>query len=164
MTTYYADIDATLATPLTDDQVDGLLDTLISHGAALSHRDTRLGVSMSIDAETIEDAWTAARDALASALTVDVERIESIQVQTERSHIAEIEQPLIPPLVGYAEIAEIAGVSRQRARQLDGSPGFPVPVVRTAAGPLRTRAAVESWAKRRTRKPGRPRKRQTADA
>jgi len=66
--------------------------------------------------------------------------------------------PVIPDLVSYAEIAEIAGVSRQRARQFADIEGFPKPVVETAAGPLRLKASVEAWVERRNTKPGRPRK------
>jgi hypothetical protein len=48
----------------------------------------------------------------------------------------------IPELVGYAEIATMAAVSRQRARELPGKPGFPPPAVTTATGPLRVKADV----------------------
>lgn len=69
----------------------------------------------------------------------------------------EIETPTIPDLVGYAEIAEIAGVSRSRARQFADLDGFPAPVVETAAGPLRLKSAVQAWVATRNTKPGRPR-------
>lgn len=61
-----------------------------------------------------------------------------------------------PPLAGYAEIA---GVSRQRARELGTLPGFPPAVVETQSGPLQMRSQVEAWvAKWERTKPGRPRK------
>jgi hypothetical protein len=66
-------------------------------------------------------------------------------------------QPSLPELVGYAEVADMAGVSRQRARQLARLPGFPAAVVETRSGPLRVRSQVETWLTRE-RKPGRPRK------
>lgn len=69
----------------------------------------------------------------------------------------------IPELVGYAEIATIAGVSRQRARELSGKPGFPPPAVVTASGPLRVKADVERWLASWDRSPGRPRTTAAAD-
>jgi hypothetical protein len=64
----------------------------------------------------------------------------------------------IPELVGYAEIATMAAVSRQRARELPGKPGFPPPAVTTATGPLRVKADVELWLSSWDRTPGRPSK------
>ena len=62
------------------------------------------------------------------------------------------------PLMGFKEIADLLGVSRQRARQLAATPAFPEPVARLAAGPIYESAAVEAWAKTRNTKSGRPRK------
>jgi hypothetical protein len=53
--------------------------------------------------------------------------------------------PSIPELVGYAEIAEMFDVTRQRARQLVDLPGFPAAVVETAAGRCGCRKQVEAW-------------------
>jgi hypothetical protein len=64
----------------------------------------------------------------------------------------------IPELVGYAEIAAMAAVSRQRARELPGKPGFPPPAVTTASGPLRVKADVEQWLSSWDRTAGRPSK------
>ena len=41
-----------------------------------------------------------------------------------------------PKLAGLAEIAGLAGVSRQRAAQLAAHPDFPKPVDRLAMGPV----------------------------
>ena len=41
-----------------------------------------------------------------------------------------------PKLAGLAEIAGLAGVSRQRAAQLASHPDFPEPVQRLAMGPV----------------------------
>jgi hypothetical protein len=64
----------------------------------------------------------------------------------------------IPEMVGYAAIATMAAVSRQRARELSGKPGFPPPAVTTASGPLRVKADVELWLSSWDRTPGRPSK------
>lgn len=62
----------------------------------------------------------------------------------------------IPELVGYAEIASMAGVSRQRARQFASLEGFPTPAVETSYGPLRLKTEVQSWLDTRNTRPGRP--------
>lgn len=41
-----------------------------------------------------------------------------------------------PKLAGLAEVASLAGVSRQRAAQLAAHPDFPEPVQRLAMGPV----------------------------
>ena len=54
-------------------------------------------------------------------------------------------QPLYPDVVGYSEIADMAGVSRQAARLWGSNPTFPPAVIETAQGPLRLKAAVQAW-------------------
>lgn len=60
-------------------------------------------------------------------------------------------------LIGFADVARIAGVTRQRARQFVKSPGFPAVIHNTSYGPLYRRDQVEEWARARNTKPG-PRK------
>lgn len=49
--------------------------------------------------------------------------------------------------MGITEIAELLGVTRQRAHQLAGSHGFPEPIARLAQGPVWEAAKVETWAR-----------------
>lgn len=52
-------------------------------------------------------------------------------------------------LVGVSEIAELFGVSRQRAdRIIKGSSDFPDPEAILSAGRIWKRADVEAWARR----------------
>jgi hypothetical protein len=51
----------------------------------------------------------------------------------------------IPKLAGLAEVASLAGVSRQRAAQLANHPGFPEPVQRLAMGPVWREADVQKF-------------------
>lgn len=60
-------------------------------------------------------------------------------------------------LVGVAEIAELVGVTRQRANQLCDHPRFPRPVARLAMGRVWNLDEVEEWRKT-PRRVGRPRK------
>lgn len=59
-----------------------------------------------------------------------------------------------PKLAGLAEIAGLAGVSRQRASQIAAHPDFPKPVDRLAMGPVWRESDVEKFLAVE-RKPGR---------
>jgi hypothetical protein len=50
-----------------------------------------------------------------------------------------------PKLAGIHEIAELRGVSRQRAGQIAAKADFPEPIDRIAAGPVWWLADVEAW-------------------
>lgn len=159
MTTFHVELDVSTTTPLLTEHLDELVDKLEHLGAALSIQDERLGIAMSVRSDDLVQAAARALDYLQGALPrpIEISSTERIEVATESYREEQLADPVIPPLVGYAEIAEIAGVSRQRARQFADLPDFPVPVVETAAGPLRVRAAVEAWAATRNPTPGRPR-------
>lgn len=49
--------------------------------------------------------------------------------------------------MGVTEIAELLGVSRQRAGQLAATFGFPAPLARLAVGPIWRREDIEQWAR-----------------
>jgi hypothetical protein len=71
---------------------------------------------------------------------------------------AELKQPPGPELVGIAELAELAGVSRQRASILARREGFPDPLATLAAGPVWDLHAVRHFLEGWTRQVGRPAK------
>jgi predicted DNA-binding transcriptional regulator AlpA len=59
-------------------------------------------------------------------------------------------------LVSVPEIAELLGVSQQRAHQIiNAYVDFPAPEADLAIGRVWSREAVESWAQSHPRKPGR---------
>jgi len=60
----------------------------------------------------------------------------------------------VPELAGLAEVASLAGVSRQRAGQIAAHPDFPAPVQRLAMGPVWVEADVKKFLAVE-RKPGR---------
>ncbi len=100
--------------------------------------------------------------AVASALAEIVEAVKlsivAVEVVDEIEHERRANSATIPELVGASEAAEILGVSRQRVHQLHReNPAFPAPLVQVAMGPLWHRAAVEAFAQRWERRPGRPR-------
>jgi hypothetical protein len=69
----------------------------------------------------------------------------------------ELTIPQVPDLVGILDIQEMAGLrTKQRALQVTGLPGFPPPAVKTRAGRLWVRPAVERFLAGWHRRPGRP--------
>jgi predicted DNA-binding transcriptional regulator AlpA len=60
-------------------------------------------------------------------------------------------------LVSVPEIAEMLGVSQQRAHQIINAYGdFPPPEADLAIGRVWLRSAIETWALSHPRRPGRP--------
>lgn len=107
---------------------------------------------------TVEEA--SLRQAIATALrrVEDATGVKASGVEAIPRHqvARRLERPAFPELVGTHEIAEILGVTRQRAAKIAEQPGFPGPVITTKNGSLRVRAAVEAWAENTPRRPGRP--------
>ncbi len=68
-------------------------------------------------------------------------------------------------MVGLAEIAQMLGVSRQRAAQLANDySDFPPPLSDLASGRVWERSSVEAWQQaHHDRRPGRPKKVTRAD-
>jgi predicted DNA-binding transcriptional regulator AlpA len=52
-----------------------------------------------------------------------------------------------PSTIRLLEIAELLGMSKQRAHQLAGESGFPAPVAEDGRGRLWSRREVGAWAK-----------------
>jgi hypothetical protein len=60
------------------------------------------------------------------------------------------------PGVRLVEIAELLGVTKQRAHQIAEEKGFPAPLAGDTSGRFRSRYEVQAWAKRwRAEKPWR---------
>lgn len=160
MTTWMTTFDFTTDKPLTEDLAFDVMETLGEHGAicAFNVGKNDGSICMNLDADDITKAGrmcvTECEQALPNMNITPV----AIDVVEWGEAERRIDKPTIPPLVGYAEIGKMAGVSRQRARMFTQIPKFPVPVIETGQGPLFLKAAVESWLERRNTKPGRPAK------
>ena len=103
---------------------------------------------LTVDATTLRQAVDAALTRTRQAVEAVGGRFLPVRVDVLEEDIfrAELLEVKVPPLVGYAEIAEMADVSRQRARELPQLPGFPPAVAQTAnGGPLRVRQHVADW-------------------
>lgn len=118
----------------------------------------RTSAQLSVEASTLRQAIDAALAATRAAVHAAGGRFVPVRVDAldEDTFRAEQDRVTVPALAGYAEIAQMAGVSRQRARDLPALPGFPPAVVATSAGPLRVRTAVARWITGWNRIPGRP--------
>lgn len=141
------------------DEVFTVSESLGKYGAAIAvERDNNGGsVTLSVDAaDTVTAAEEAAR--LVSDATPHPITIIGLEVITEEEADARLEEPVFPRVVGFAEIGQMAGVSRQRARQFSDIAGFPAPVITTAQGPLYGLHSVERWLEKRNNRPGRPAK------
>lgn len=135
--------------PLPEDLPFDVMAALGEHGAAMSvSRDMTGGsVTLTVDSESAANACLDSIDLINEAMTANHASIEvtGVAAQSDADFKDELVAPLFPEVVGYAEIAELAGVSRQRARQFADLAGFPRPVIVTAQGPLMTKAAVSKW-------------------
>lgn len=133
----------TLDIGLSEDEAMDLTAALAQRGASVSMGRATAGIALTAYGD---DARQAANDAVEAAAAarpgVDV---LGLAVQTHEQLEDELRQPLFPEVVGYSEIAAMAGVSRQRARAFTKIKGFPAPVIETSQGPLRARSAVAVW-------------------
>lgn len=165
MMTWHVRVSFLVARPFGEDAPFDLTERLHEYAAVTSvNRDDKGGaVALFIEAPTTLDAASIASQLVTDAATTTVGTIDvtGLEVMSEEEFDTELARPVFPEVVGYAEIAEIAGVSRQRARQFADLQGFPRPVIETAQGPLRSRAAVENWIENR---PTRQRRKELAPA
>ncbi|MBG6192022.1 hypothetical protein IWX64_002991 [Arthrobacter sp. CAN_A212] len=158
---WFVEVDFIFSLALAEDVEFDVLDALEKYQALFVISRDRLtgGISFSLQAHSAQEAVASLNDVLEPVHSLlGGLHVSKIDVMDERTRQTESGTPTFPELVGYIEIAHMANVSRQRARQLSTLEGFPVPVVETAAGPLRVKAAVEDWLMSWDRSPGRPRR------
>ena len=149
--------------PMTVSEVEELAERLLPLGGSVGmeeesagpgHADTRAAV-VGISAKSLLMAVTV------TAAVVEVERITGcvatgVELLPEAEHQRRTSKPTIPELVGFTEIAKMAGVTKQRGQQMPNIAGFPMAVVVTAAGPLRVKSQVEAFLRTWERKPRAP--------
>jgi hypothetical protein len=71
--------------------------------------------------------------------------VELVEIKTTERQDRDLEVSNLPELIGLAEIAEMAGTSRQRVFQMTANRGFPFHVTELRSGRLWNKAAVESY-------------------
>lgn len=145
----------------TDEKVHALNDEILDFAPAIGLQPDHYTVRIAVEAPT---ALEAADYGLARVLSA-AERaampkwpVVDVQVTEWGEFLSQLEQPTHPSVVGVSEVAEILGVSKQRASVLARSPSFPPPLVELASGPVWIEPNVHHFCETWERKPGRPRK------
>ena len=126
--------------------------------SAVSFADEWISATFTVEASTsrqaairgiqlFQDAIDQARLPPAALVAHDVKTFVELE--------AELAEPNLPEMVGVAGVAEMLGVTKQRASQLANSDRFPRPVAELNSGRVWLRASIESFNRRWTRKPGR---------
>lgn len=149
------------ATDTTEDQLDTLMAELPGYGIAAMTM-TWMDLDLTVEAGTLRQATESALRLARSAYTAAFGRTAEptrVTVLSEADHADETARPEQEKLAGIAEVAEILGVSKQRAGEVARThPDFPLPIATLAAGPVYTHASVEAFEQRWERKrTGRPR-------
>lgn len=152
-------IDFKTVEPMDEDAPFDLMEEYGEYGASAALDPDAKGGSLTL---TIESG--NGFDALSTALVMmsESESVSGVEpVSFEVTDWSEVKkrnrEPLYPKVVGYAEIARMTGVSRQRAYKFPEIDTFPKPVIETSQGPLYSESAVAAWAATRETKAGRPR-------
>ena len=147
-----------------EDVADEFLDELVMFhvGAFSCVGPGRFGTTISVQAPTLRAATDQATRAVVAAASKAGHReiflLEVAVIDEETGH-ARLDEPLFPEMLGYSQIARLAGVSRQRIRQLAKEhPQFPGPFLETEYGPLFHKDAVTLFLQK-TRWSGRRRSR-----
>lgn len=150
MTSYSVSITVESPAPIDAD----LIDTL---GAfpIIEHSDTKWTTLWMVDAL---DALEAVAVAAARTTEATHGAVVAVEVLTEADLDRQLAEPAFPELVGVAEVAEMLGVTRQRASALQTRSGFPTPVAVLRSGPVWRRGDLSTFAEEWTRQPGRPRR------
>jgi hypothetical protein len=147
--------------PVSDDVLDRLADLADGYDATIARHRDGLGVVMTFDVNK-DAAVDAAISARTLALNVvntasTVEDVVDLRVCTPELYEAEALRPDTPELLAASDVGEVLGVSRQRVHQLAAEHAqFPAPYLRLGSGPIWTRPAIEYFAARWDRRPGRP--------
>lgn len=155
--------DARLDAGELEDAVDRALDELQPHAGVMG-ADASGGVyslRICVDADTPQKALAEATriwKTTARSAGLPLWEASEVEVIDFEQMVEALSRPLNPELVGIAEVAEVLGVSKQRANQLVKGARFPQPVANLAAGPVWTKPAVLRFNETWTRTPGRPRK------
>lgn len=156
LTDWYIDFTFTTTKISISDMAFEVAEALKEFFASVSLGDSGGSMSLTVPAESAIDAVSKLPDVLTQAAELLGElEVTEVETRSEAAFNQWLKKPAIPDLVGLKEIAGILNVSPQRANALVKQEGFPAPVLTLSAGQFRTRAAVEAWAAKWTRKPGR---------
>ncbi|MCV7577667.1 hypothetical protein M3E72_011770 [Micrococcus luteus] len=144
---WYIDATCTLSAPLDGDDALTITEQLahVYAVAALADNGARLELSMTVQAPNAVAAATRARAVVYGLELAQVDTITALEIRTEAERARQLAEPIVPPLAGTSEIADMAGVSRQQVFNLAKQPGFPAVVQKVSGQALRRRDAVAHW-------------------
>ncbi|KFI52312.1 hypothetical protein [Bifidobacterium biavatii] len=156
--TWQVSVDIRTPMPINEDFAFDLMDRLGRYGAsaALDADERGLSVVLSMDAEDTASALEKTVAAIRDDGRLEGFDVVGVSIRSWDEAERETTSPTFPKVVGFAEIARIIGVTRQRAHAFPKIDSFPKPVIETAQGPLYSEAAVRTWAETRDARPGRP--------
>jgi hypothetical protein len=146
-----------------EDALEEFLDLLVDRGGAVnaSSAGDRYGANFSV-AEPVQNAAEAVAvgydvfTALAEKAGLPTWPVVRTDAMTSDEQDRDLERSTFPELIGVSEVADILGVTRQRASALAKSPGFPDPVAILASGPVWTRSSLSRFIDEWPRREGRP--------
>lgn len=160
MPAWHVRVEFTAAAAFTDEALLDVFERLLNLSPSVAAaQDMSAGSAIvALEADSALEAARAAEGAIVEALRAEGIEPTVVGIESLREDVfdRELARPLFPEVVGFSEVAALAGVSRTRARQFAALPGFPEPVIVTGQGPLMAKAAVERWLSSRNTRPGRP--------
>jgi hypothetical protein len=122
---------------------EDILEELAEFSPAVQFGNGLLSITATRRANSAIEAYDYIHEAL-NPLTGKLE-IELVEIKTIERQDRDLEVSNLPELVGLAEIADIAGTTRQRVFQMTANRGFPFPVMELRSGRLWNKAAVETY-------------------
>lgn len=141
-----------------EDAIEDLLHVLAEAAPAVSVGSSGLELRFNFFAARPEEAIRIAGDRTNEVLAkvgLDSLEITRIELTTAERLDRSLEEPNMPPLLGVAELADLIGVSRQRASELARTAVFPSPMATLAAGPVWAEPTILRFVETWQRRPGR---------
>ena len=141
-----------------------LAGLLADHGAAIAVDQDGTGFHITLSIDNTRSAISAIEQAMklvrAAATEAQLPRwsAHSVEALTYEEQDRQLAEPVLPELLGTAELAQMLGVSKTRVGQLRDHDLFPHPVAQLASGPVYTLPSVSRFADNWKRSPGRPAK------
>ena len=122
---------------------EDILDELAEFSPAVQFGNGLLSTTATRRANSPIEAYDYIYEVL-NPLTGKLE-IELVEIKATQRQDRDLEVSNLPELVGLAEIADMAGTTRQRVFQMTANRGFPFPVMELRSGRLWNKAAIESY-------------------
>lgn len=148
-------------TAIDERSIEVLANEIHEHAGVVSWGDHTYSVRLSVEVPEVGKAVDVAVGISHEAVSkagLPTWPIASVLAQSPEALDHDLSTPLYPAIVGVTELAEMLGVSKQRASELARSSSFPAPFTELASGPVWIEANVRHFCETWERKPGRPRK------